>query len=63
MRERGKNLTAPPRPARGSAAVAGRTAEQIALARLAASWLLWYPDETLVARLPEIDRAVATLPS
>lgn len=63
MRERGKNLTAPPRPARGSAAVAGLTAEQIALARLAASWLLWYPDETLVARLPEIDRAVATLPS
>ncbi len=33
-----------------------------AVTRLAASWLLWYPDERLVARLPDIRHAVAGLP-
>ncbi len=37
-------------------------ADQVAAARLAASWLLWYPDEELAARLPRIGAAVATLP-
>lgn len=32
--------------------------ESIAAARLAASWLLWYPDDALVERLPEITRVV-----
>ncbi|MCB0920240.1 MAG: nitrate reductase molybdenum cofactor assembly chaperone [Actinobacteria bacterium] len=34
-----------------------------AVARLAASWLLWYPDDELVARLPDIRAAVAELPA
>ena len=34
-----------------------------ATARLAASWLLWYPDEQLVAKLPEIAVAAAALPA
>lgn len=34
----------------------------IAGARLAASWLLWYPDETLFARLDEIAAVAAMLP-
>jgi len=33
--------------------------EQTAAARLAASWLLWYPDATLSERLPDIRAAVA----
>jgi len=33
-----------------------------AVARLAASWLLWYPDDELVARLPDIRAAVSDLP-
>ncbi len=33
-----------------------------AVARLAASWLLWYPDDALVARMPDIRAAVAELP-
>lgn len=37
-------------------------ADQIAVARLAASWLLWYPDAALMRRLPQISAAVATLP-
>jgi nitrate reductase molybdenum cofactor assembly chaperone NarJ/NarW len=36
--------------------------EQTRAARLAASWLLWYPDDALEARLPEIRAAVAALP-
>lgn len=44
-------------------ALPGRlTTDQRAIARLAAAWLLWYPDEKLVARLAEIERAVAGLP-
>lgn len=38
------------------------TDDRTAAARLAASWLLWYPDEELVARLPRIATAVAGLP-
>lgn len=34
-----------------------------AVARLAASWLLTYPDQVLLARLDEIHSAVATLPA
>lgn len=37
--------------------------EEEAVARLAASWLLWYPDDALVERLPSISRAVAGLPA
>ncbi|MBK6762172.1 MAG: nitrate reductase molybdenum cofactor assembly chaperone [Micrococcales bacterium] len=33
-----------------------------AVARLAASWLLWYPDDEMVARLPDIRAAVSELP-
>lgn len=33
--------------------------EQTAVARLAASWLLWYPDAALEERLPDIRAAVA----
>ncbi len=33
-----------------------------AVARLAASWLLWYPDDELVSRMPDIRAAVAELP-
>jgi len=32
--------------------------ESTAAARLAASWLLWYPDDALMARLPEITQVV-----
>ena len=35
--------------------------DDIAAARLAASWLLWYPDEQLVQRLPDIRAAVDEL--
>jgi nitrate reductase delta subunit len=35
----------------------------MAVTRLAAAWLLWYPDDELVARLPDIRTAVADLPS
>lgn len=33
-----------------------------AVARLAASWLLWYPDERLAQRLPDVQRVVSELP-
>lgn len=33
-----------------------------AAARLAASWLLWYPDDALIERLPEISRVVDESP-
>ena len=36
--------------------------ESIAAARLAASWLLWYPDDALIERLPEITRVVEVSP-
>lgn len=39
-----------------------RASDHAAVARLAASWLLWYPDAELVERLPQIGAAVATLP-
>lgn len=32
--------------------------ESTAAARLAASWLLWYPDDALIERLPEITQVV-----
>ncbi len=38
-----------------------RRADQVAVARLAASWLLWYPDTELVQRLPQMNAAVASL--
>ncbi len=38
------------------------TAHDDAVARLAASWLLWYPDEQLAQRLPDLQRVVAELP-
>lgn len=38
------------------------TANDVAAARLAASWLLWYPDDRLVDRLPDIAGVVAELP-
>jgi len=34
----------------------------VAVTRLAASWLLWYPDERLFERVPDIRRVVADLP-
>lgn len=37
-------------------------AHEKAISRLAASWLLWYPDDQLLERLPEIAAAVAALP-
>ena len=37
--------------------------EQTRAARLAASWLLWYPDDALAGRLPDIRAAVAGLPA
>lgn len=37
--------------------------DPIAAARLAASWLLWYPDATLDARLDDIRAAVDELPA
>lgn len=36
---------------------------QTAATRLAASWLLWYPDDALVARLPEIRAVAEELPA
>jgi nitrate reductase delta subunit len=35
----------------------------MAVTRLAASWLLWYPDERLLAKLPDIRAAVSELPA
>ncbi len=37
--------------------------DQTAAARLAASWLLWYPDDALIEKLPEITQVVETCPS
>ena len=37
--------------------------ENIDAARLAAAWLLWYPDEALVVRLDEITAACAKAPA
>ncbi|MDZ7577096.1 MAG: nitrate reductase molybdenum cofactor assembly chaperone [Candidatus Nanopelagicales bacterium] len=37
--------------------------QDVAAARLAASWLLWYPDDRLLARLGPMAEAVATLPA
>lgn len=39
------------------------TTEQRAAARLAAAWLLWYPDDRLMARLPDIAGTVRELPA
>ena len=36
--------------------------ESVRAARLAASWLLWYPDATLAERMGDLRAAVATLP-
>jgi nitrate reductase delta subunit len=36
--------------------------ESTAAARLAASWLLWYPDDALMQRLPEITQVVEESP-
>lgn len=36
--------------------------DSVAVARLAASWLLWYPDDRLGERLPALAAAVETLP-
>jgi len=36
--------------------------DQIAASRLAASWLLWYPDDALITRLPEITAVVEASP-
>jgi nitrate reductase delta subunit len=38
------------------------SSEQIATARLATSWLLWYPDENLISRVDEITQIVQCLP-
>ena len=38
------------------------TPHDMAVTRLACSWLLWYPDEALTGRLPDIRAAVADLP-
>lgn len=46
---------------KASSAPAG-TPQQVAVARLAASWLLTYPDSALLTRLDEIARAVEALP-
>ncbi len=37
--------------------------DAVATARLAASWLLWYPDDALAERLGDLRAAVAALPS
>ncbi len=37
--------------------------ESTAAARLAASWLLWYPDNALIQRLPEITQVVEESPA
>ena len=39
-----------------------RIDQDVAAARLAASWLLWYPDDALLARLDVIASAVRELP-
>jgi len=36
--------------------------QQIAVARLAASWLLWYPDDLLLSRLDDIAEVAGDLP-
>lgn len=53
----------PDKTTAGPARRSGMSVDQRAAARLAAAWLLWYPDEKLVSRLPEIHRAVAALPA
>ena len=39
-----------------------RTDQETAAARLAASWLLWYPDDVLLSRLDDIAAVVGGLP-
>ncbi len=41
---------------------AARRVDEVAVARLAASWLLWYPDDELAEQVPRIAGAVAGLP-
>jgi len=40
-----------------------RKGQDVAAARLAASWLLWYPDDVLLSRLDEISAVVSELPN
>jgi nitrate reductase delta subunit len=46
----------------GDSTLAGTDPQSIAAARLAASWLLWYPDDALGSRLKDIEAVVAELP-
>jgi nitrate reductase molybdenum cofactor assembly chaperone NarJ/NarW len=46
----------------GDPTLAGADPQDIAAARLAASWLLWYPDDVLLARLGDIAAVTADLP-
>lgn len=46
----------------GHPTLVGADPQVIAAARLAASWLLWYPDDALFAKLSDIAAAVAELP-
>lgn len=39
------------------------TPHDMAVARLACSWLLWYPDEALAKRVPDIRSAIQDLPA
>ena len=46
----------------GDPTLVGADPQVIAAARLAASWLLWYPDDALFAKLSDIAAVVAELP-
>lgn len=39
------------------------TSHEDAVARLACAWLLWYPDDRMFERLPDIRAALAELPA